>query len=192
MIRIKGSQRGLAMALDGNGRWCYLDPRLGAMHAVAEAARNVACAGRNSRRRHQLPELRQSRKAAHHVAVFAGDRRHHQSLRRTGNSDHRRQRQLSTTRLWAKESIPRRCWASSAFWKMCTRRCGRISASRDAPSSLLRGAEPGDATDAEADFGSSEYAKEILGAVWGYPPAIGAGKRGRSAEGAGGDCPNRN
>jgi len=27
------------MALDGNGRWCYLDPRLGAMHAVAEAAR---------------------------------------------------------------------------------------------------------------------------------------------------------
>src|ERR1700757_1400502 len=35
VIRIKGSQRGLAMALDGNGRWCYLDPRLGAMHAVA-------------------------------------------------------------------------------------------------------------------------------------------------------------
>src|SRR5712691_7284140 len=45
VIRIKGSQRGLAMALDGNGRWCYLDPRLGAMHAVAEACRNVACAG---------------------------------------------------------------------------------------------------------------------------------------------------
>ena len=45
VIRIKGSNRGLAMALDGNGRWCYLDPRLGAMHAVAEAARKVACAG---------------------------------------------------------------------------------------------------------------------------------------------------
>ncbi len=27
VIRIKGSKRGLAMALDGNGRWCYLDPR---------------------------------------------------------------------------------------------------------------------------------------------------------------------
>jgi phosphoribosylformylglycinamidine synthase subunit PurL len=38
-------QRGLAMALAGNGRWCYLDPRLGAMHAVAEAARKVACTG---------------------------------------------------------------------------------------------------------------------------------------------------
>ena len=45
VIRIKGSQRALSMALDGNGRWCYLDPRLGAMHAVAEAARNVACTG---------------------------------------------------------------------------------------------------------------------------------------------------
>ncbi len=38
-------ERGLAMALDGNGRWCYLDPKLGAMHAVAEASRKVAMAG---------------------------------------------------------------------------------------------------------------------------------------------------
>ena len=38
-------QRGLAMALAGNGRWAYLDPKLGAMHAVAEAARKVACTG---------------------------------------------------------------------------------------------------------------------------------------------------
>jgi phosphoribosylformylglycinamidine synthase II len=35
----------LALSTDGNGRWCYLNPRLGAMHAVAEAARNVACTG---------------------------------------------------------------------------------------------------------------------------------------------------
>ena len=38
-------ERGIAMALAGNGRWCYLDPKLGAMHAVAEAARKVACSG---------------------------------------------------------------------------------------------------------------------------------------------------
>jgi phosphoribosylformylglycinamidine synthase len=37
---------------------------------------------------------------------------------------------------------------------------------------LLSGAEPGDMTDAESEFGSSEYAKEILGAVWGYPPQL--------------------
>jgi phosphoribosylformylglycinamidine synthase len=45
VMRIKGTNRGLAMALDGNGRWCYLDPRWGAALAVAEAARKVACTG---------------------------------------------------------------------------------------------------------------------------------------------------
>jgi len=45
VMRIKGTKRGLAMALDGNGRWCYLDPKLGAKHAVSEAARKVACTG---------------------------------------------------------------------------------------------------------------------------------------------------
>jgi phosphoribosylformylglycinamidine synthase II len=50
VMRIKGTgtdgkERGLAMALAGNGRWCYLNPKLGAMHAVAEAARKVACTG---------------------------------------------------------------------------------------------------------------------------------------------------
>ncbi len=45
VLRIKGTQRALALSVDGNGRWCALAPRLGAMHAVAEAARNVACAG---------------------------------------------------------------------------------------------------------------------------------------------------
>jgi phosphoribosylformylglycinamidine synthase II len=45
VVRIKETGRALAMSVDGNGRYCYLDPRQGAMLAVAEAARNVACAG---------------------------------------------------------------------------------------------------------------------------------------------------
>ncbi len=45
VVRLKGTDRALAMSVDGNGRYCYLDPRLGAMLAVAEASRNVACAG---------------------------------------------------------------------------------------------------------------------------------------------------
>jgi phosphoribosylformylglycinamidine synthase len=50
VIRIKDPQTGivkraLALATDGNGRWCQLNPRVGAMHAVAEAARNVAASG---------------------------------------------------------------------------------------------------------------------------------------------------
>jgi phosphoribosylformylglycinamidine synthase II len=50
VIRIKESEKNgvmkaLALATDGNGRWCQLNPRVGAMHAVAEAARNVAASG---------------------------------------------------------------------------------------------------------------------------------------------------
>jgi phosphoribosylformylglycinamidine synthase len=45
VVRIKGTKRALALATDGNGRWCQLNPRSGAMHAVVEAARNVACSG---------------------------------------------------------------------------------------------------------------------------------------------------
>jgi phosphoribosylformylglycinamidine synthase len=45
VVRVKGSKRALAMSVDGNGRFCRLDPRQGARLAVAEAARNVACAG---------------------------------------------------------------------------------------------------------------------------------------------------
>ncbi len=45
VVRVKGTDRALAMSVDGNGRYCYLDPYRGAMLAVAEAARNVACTG---------------------------------------------------------------------------------------------------------------------------------------------------
>jgi phosphoribosylformylglycinamidine synthase II len=45
VLRLKETKRGLALATDCNGRWCRLDPKRGAMAAVAEAARNVACAG---------------------------------------------------------------------------------------------------------------------------------------------------
>ena len=45
VVRIKGATQGIAVSVDGNGRFCYLDPYRGAMLAVAESARNVACAG---------------------------------------------------------------------------------------------------------------------------------------------------
>jgi phosphoribosylformylglycinamidine synthase len=45
VVRIKGTKRALALSSDCNGRWCRLDPFVGAQLAVAEAARNVACSG---------------------------------------------------------------------------------------------------------------------------------------------------
>src|SRR5258708_12723473 len=45
VVRVKGTIRALALASDGNGRGCSLDPFVGAQLAVVEAARNVACSG---------------------------------------------------------------------------------------------------------------------------------------------------
>ena len=45
VVRVKGTSRALAMSVDGNGRYSFLDPFRGAQLAVAEACRNVACAG---------------------------------------------------------------------------------------------------------------------------------------------------
>lgn len=45
VVRIKGTERGLAAKTDCNGRYVYLNPRRGGRIAVAEAARNVVCAG---------------------------------------------------------------------------------------------------------------------------------------------------
>jgi phosphoribosylformylglycinamidine synthase subunit PurL len=46
VVRFTGQREGgVALNAGCNSRWCYLDPRLGAAHAVAEAARNVSCAG---------------------------------------------------------------------------------------------------------------------------------------------------
>ncbi len=45
ILRIRGSKKGIALKLDGNGRYGYLDPYVGGQIAVAEAARNVVCVG---------------------------------------------------------------------------------------------------------------------------------------------------
>ncbi|MFN0165874.1 MAG: phosphoribosylformylglycinamidine synthase subunit PurL [Bryobacteraceae bacterium] len=45
VIRIKETGSSVAMALDGNGRYCYLDPREGAKLNVAECCRNLATVG---------------------------------------------------------------------------------------------------------------------------------------------------
>jgi phosphoribosylformylglycinamidine synthase len=45
VVRLTPSRRAIAVALDGNGRRTWLDPRRGGASAVCEAARNVACTG---------------------------------------------------------------------------------------------------------------------------------------------------
>ena len=45
VLRVKGTNKGIALTTDGNGRYCYLDPYVGGMMIVAEACRNLACVG---------------------------------------------------------------------------------------------------------------------------------------------------
>ncbi len=45
VLRLRKTNKALAMTTDCNGRYCYINPRLGAASAVAEAARNIVCSG---------------------------------------------------------------------------------------------------------------------------------------------------
>lgn len=45
VIRVRGTNKGLAMTTDCNSRYIYLDPVTGGKIAVAEAARNIVCSG---------------------------------------------------------------------------------------------------------------------------------------------------
>ena len=171
VIRIKGSQRGLAMALDGNGRWCYLDPRLGAMHAVAEACRNVACSGATP-------------VAATNCLNFGNPEKPNIMWQFSQVID-------GITKACEELEVPITGGNVSFYNETLgegiypTPVMGIVGILEDVHKAvkpdyraagrslvLLRAAEPGDATDAEVEFGSSDYAKEVLGAVWGYPPAL--------------------
>jgi len=171
VIRIKGSQRGLSMALDGNGRWCYLDPRLGAMHAVAEAARKVACSGATP-------------VAATNCLNFGNPEKPHIMWQFSQTID-------GITKACEELEIPITGGNVSLYNETLgegiypTPVLGVVGILEDvhkaakmhfaAPGRtivLLHAGEPGDITDAESEFGSSEYAKEILGALWGYPPQL--------------------
>jgi len=183
VIRIKGSNRGLAMALDGNGRWCYLDPRLGAMHAVAEAARKVACAGAtpigatnclnfgNPEKPHIMWQFSQ---------VIDGITKACEELDTpiTGGN-------VSFYNETLGEGIyPTPVIGVVGILEDVHKTAKMHFASSGGESGyevinevikkivLLRANEAGDAVDARLEFGSSEYAKEILGAVWGYPPEL--------------------
>ena len=171
VIRIKGSDRGLAMALDGNGRWCYLDPRLGAMHAVAEAARKVACAGAtpvgatnclnfgNPEKAHIMWQFSQ---------VIDGITKACEELEIpiTGGN-------VSFYNETLGEGIyPTPVLGVVGILEDVHKAAKMHFAQAGHKIVLLRANDGGDAVDAESEFGSSEYAKEILGAVWGYPPEL--------------------
>src|ERR1700677_3946558 len=171
VIRIKGSQRGLAMALDGNGRWCYLDPQLGAMHAVADATRNVACSGATP-------------VGATNCLNFGNPEKPHIMWQFSTVIDGitKACEELDTPITGGNVSFYNETLGEGIYptpvigvggiledghrgAKMHFDTAGRTIV-------LLRAGEAADITDVESEFGSSEYAKEILSTLWGYPPEL--------------------
>jgi phosphoribosylformylglycinamidine synthase len=181
VIRIKDSkhgdskngspQRGLSMALDGNGRWCYLDPKLGAMHAVSEAARNVACTGATPVGATNCLNFGNPEKPQimwQFSQVIDGITKACEELEVpiTGGN-------VSFYNETLGEGIyPTPVLGIVGLLEDVTRATFPHFREAGRAVVMLRGSEPGDATDAEVEFGSSEYAKEILGEIWGFPPAL--------------------
>jgi phosphoribosylformylglycinamidine synthase II len=171
VIRIKGTQRALAMALDGNGRWCYLDPKLGAMHAVAESARNVACSGATPI-------------AATNCLNFGNPEKPHimWQFAQTIDGITKACEELETPITGGNVSFYNETLGEGIYPTPVIGIVGILENVHKAVGPdfkqagralvLVRGSETGDASDVDAEFGSSEYAKEILGQIWGFPPAL--------------------
>ncbi|MGA7289800.1 MAG: AIR synthase related protein, partial [Terriglobales bacterium] len=155
----------------GNGRWCYLDPRLGAMHAVAEAARNVACSGATP-------------VGATNCLNFGNPEKPHIMWQFSQVIDGitKACEELDTPITGGNVSFYNETLGEGIYPTPVIGVVGLLEDVHKAAKMhfaragqkivLLRANETGDAVDAELEFGSSEYAKEILGAVWGYPPDL--------------------
>jgi phosphoribosylformylglycinamidine synthase subunit PurL len=169
LMRIKGSKRALAMALDGNGRWCWLDPKLGAMHAVAESARNVSCTGATP-------------VAATNCLNFGNPEKPQIMWQFSQVVDGLTEActALETPITGGNVSLYNETLGEGIYPTPVIGIVGTLENVDDAMTFhfrqperdvfLLSGsAEP---KNAEAEFGSSEYAKEIVGQIWGVPPAL--------------------
>ncbi len=171
LMRIKGSKRALAMALDGNGRWCWLDPRLGAMHAVAESARNVSCTGATP-------------VAATNCLNFGNPEKPPIMWQFSQVIDGLTEActTLETPITGGNVSLYNETLGEGIYPTPVVGVVGILEnideamtfhfreAGRDVL--VLSGGAVADNSRAEAEFGSSEYAKEIIGQIWGVPPAL--------------------
>src|SRR5207302_10344979 len=159
------------MAFDGTGRGCCLEPQLGALHPVAEAARNVAGTGATP-------------VGATNCLNFANPEKPHIMWQFSQTID-------GITKACEELEIPITGGNVSFYNETLgegiypTPVLGAVALLEDVSKAtfphfrksersvvLLRGSEPGDATDAEVELGSSEYAKEIMGELGGFPPAL--------------------
>ena len=171
VLRLKETGRGLAVSLDGNGRYAWLEPRLGASLAVAEACRNVSCTGARPVAATNCLNFGNPEKPevmwqfAEAVAGLAEACRALQTPVTGGNVSFYNETLgqsiyptpvVGIVGLLAKDATP----LGHRF---------RASGRRVV---LLGGIPDGDINEAAVRFGSTQYASSVLGSLWGLPPAL--------------------
>jgi len=172
VMRIKGTPRGLAMALAGNGRWTYLDPKLGAMHAVAEAARKVACTGATP-------------VAATNCLNFGNPEKPEIMAQLSSAIDGIAEActALGTPITGGNVSLYNETKGEGIYPTPVMGIVGIIEdVTKSVPSGFRKGGERVILLSAKArhdggegllgQFGSSDYAKTVLGSLWGQPPRL--------------------
>ncbi len=166
LVRVPGTVKALALAADAKGRFGYLDPYLGAAHAVAEAARNVAMTGARPLAitnclnfgNPERPEV---------MWQFA------ESVRGMGEAC----RALETPVTGGNVSFYNES-AGSAIWPTAT--IGMLGLLEDHRFAVRTAFPPGSVVyllgETFPELGGSEFAEIVLGRVSGRPPALDLGR----------------
>ena len=171
VIRIKDAGVSLAMALDGNGRYCSLDPREGARLAVAECCRNLSTVGAEpiaatnclNFGNPEKPEIMAQLVEA--IEGMGEACRHFQTPITGGN--------VSLYNETLGQSIyPTPVVGVVGIVDHMTVPLGIHFRRPGSSLVLLGGLLPGSDNRGPRRFGSSQYAKVVLRQVWGLPPLI--------------------
>jgi len=166
IVRIKETGTSLAMSLDGNGRYCVLDPREGTKLIVAECCRNLSAAGAlpvaatnnlnfgNPERPEIMAQLVESIEGMREACTF-----------------------FETPITGGNVSLYNETLGEAIYPTPVLGMVGMLKTARPMPMSFQKSDRAvillggfGDADDLH--FGGTQYAKVILGALWGLPPAL--------------------
>lgn len=171
LIRIKEAGVSLAMSLDGNGRHCALDPRLGAMLGVAECCRNIATVGATPLGTTNCLNFGNPEKPEIMAQLV-------EAIEGMGEAC----RKFETPITGGNVSLYNETLGTGIYPTPTVGVVGLVDgmqppAGIDFKAAgrkliLLGGLMPGADDQPERRFGSSQYAKEITGEVWGLPPAL--------------------
>ncbi|MBI4459152.1 MAG: phosphoribosylformylglycinamidine synthase subunit PurL, partial [Acidobacteria bacterium] len=178
LLRLKETGQALAMSVDGNGRYCFLDPRRGARLAVAESARNVSVTGAqplgatnclNFGNPEKPPIMWQFREVVEGLAEACEAL----SIPITGGNvsfyNETDGRAVYPTPVVGVVGLLDNAERHATPW---FKNAGRAIL-------VLGGAELSKPEDFPITFGSSQYAQSILGALWGLPPSVDLDYEGR-------------